>query len=191
MDTDGSRLLLDLAEMSSIAATVATYCDRVEHNEASDHESLVSAGRRLRRLAIFISASTGTDLQASYADRLARIEKTSAYEAEPPTPASEVRAAETWREIQLAQIRHDRQFHPDVFGMSRHAQLVHVALHLTKLCGALAQLYGGSVGVAADFERRRLPDMLLFGVKLSTLAGERLGTQSLRQELLHGLELSA
>jgi hypothetical protein len=153
---------------------VATFCDRTEHNEESVCSDLISAAHRLRRLSIFVAEWEGIDLQERYADRLAHVEGSSMYEVALPSPSSEVRSSRTWRDLQVAQMRHDRHFHPDVFGLSRHSQLIHTSLHLAKINGAMAQLFGGSIGMVDDFNRRRLPDMLLFGIKISTIAGERL-----------------
>ena len=43
----------------------------------------------------------------------------------------------TWRQVQVAQLLHDRRFHPDVFGLSSLEQLRHYTLHVTKLAGLL------------------------------------------------------
>ena len=76
------------------------------------------------------------------------------------------------------EVEHDRRYHPDVLGLSKSDQLRHYALHLAKLAGAMAQVAAGR-GDDADFRARRLPDLLLFGLKLSTVAGERLGSDAL------------
>ncbi len=77
------------------------------------------------------------------------------------------------RKLQLVQIAHDREFHPDVFGLPRVDQLRHYTLHVAKLVGLMAETCDDS-SVWPDFRQRRLPDLLLFGIKLSTIANERL-----------------
>jgi hypothetical protein len=80
--------------------------------------------------------------------------------------------------LQLAQVEHDRRYHPDIIGLSKADQLRHNALHLAKLTGAVAAVAAGE-GDRADFSARRLPDLLLFGLKLSTVSGESLPEQAL------------
>jgi hypothetical protein len=65
------------------------------------------------------------------------------------------------------QWEHDRRYHLDVFGLSRYEQLRHYAFHLAKLAGAASE------SDDRDFQRR-LPDVLLFGLKLATLMSEQL-----------------
>jgi hypothetical protein len=79
----------------------------------------------------------------------------------------------TWRALQLVQAEHDRFYHADVVGLAKLDQLRHYALHLAKLAGAMARAARDS-GAAEDFRSRRLADVLLFGIKLSTVSGERL-----------------
>ena len=69
------------------------------------------------------------------------------------------------------QWEHDRNYHPDVLGLSRYEQLRHYAFHLAKLAGAAAAAASGD---ESDFLARRLPDLLLFGLKLATLTNEPL-----------------
>ena len=168
------QLLLDLAELSRINGIVATYCDRTAHNEPVDSGDLRGAGRRLRRLALLMAETAGLSLRDRYADRLAQVEAASVYETLVPSPSVEIREARSWRDLQVAQLRHDHRFHPDVYGMPRSEQLVHISLHLAKLVGALGAQYQSFGSEGEDFYRRRLPDMLLFGIKLSTVAGERM-----------------
>lgn len=173
----GERLQLALRESARISGIVATYCDRIEHNEAAVADSLRSAARRLRDLAAFLAEEFEVDLMAAYAARLEQLERSSPLEPLLPRPASSVRQAKSLRELQLAQLRHDRHYHPDVFGLHKRDQLMHIALHLSKLVGSLAQLCDGGSGTAIDFTRRRLPDLLLFGIKLATVTGESLESE--------------
>lgn len=173
----GERLQLALREAARIGGVVATYCDRTEHNEAAAADSLRSAARRLRDLAVFLAEELEVDLAAAYAARLEQLERSSPLEPLLPTPASSVRKASSLRELQLAQLRHDRHYHPDVFGLHKRDQLLHIALHLSKLVGSLALLVDGDSGTAIDFARRRLPDLLLFGIKLATVTGEALESE--------------
>jgi hypothetical protein len=90
-------------------------------------------------------------------------------------------AAETWRDLQLVQIDHDRRYHADVFGLAKAEQLRHYALHLAKIVGAFAE--------AADYAElinRRLPDVLLFAIKLQTVMGKRLSDEPLRHRSRRG-----
>jgi hypothetical protein len=175
------RLDLGLREAARIASLVATYCDRTEHNENISADVLRRAATRYRELAIYLAEGLATDLRQSYANRLAEIEARSPLERLLPHPADRVRAARTWRDLQLAQLSHDRHFHPDVFGASKRDQLIHTTLHLCKLTGALASLPDAQSGQWNDFTIRRLPDILLFGLKLATLAGETLDGELPRQ----------
>lgn len=60
-----------------------------------------------------------------------------------------------------------------MLGLHKSEQLLHYSLHLTKLVAALAREPASSEE-HADFIVRRLPDMLLFGIKLSTVMGQKL-----------------
>lgn len=162
------QLCLILREMSRVTAVLALYCDRVEHNESSAEGSIVDAGRRLRNLAIGIAQDADLDLLELYAARLEEIEANHVYGGGQPT-GDLVRSAKSWRELQIAQSRHDRWYHPDVFGLPRREQLQHVTLHLAKLTGRVASLYDDDGAAWLDFVDRRLPDMFLFGIKLATL----------------------
>jgi len=172
------RLQLALREVSRVAGAVALHCDRTEHNESPDGNTVREAAHRMRYLAVSLAEDMQVDLVALYASRLAAVEYASHVEPLLPSPAAEIGAARTWRGVQLAQLRHDRHYHPDVFGLSRRDQLIHVTLHLSKLSAAVALLFEADQGVWADFTRRRLPDIALFGVKLSSVAGESIDKES-------------
>lgn len=152
------------------AAAVANYCDHVEHNEVADVGWVVSAGDVLRHLAIDFAEAAKVDLIDLYAERLGAIEGRNAL-ARPGgyDGHGAVLGAETWRDLQLVQADHDRYYHADVVGLPKSEQLRHYALHLTKIVGAFAE-----ASDPADLVSRRLPDTLLFALKLHTVMGKRL-----------------
>lgn len=171
---ESAHLILALREAAAISSSVATHCDRSAHNEATAGSTLTTAGARLRDLATFLARALEIDLLQAYGRRLEAVEGRSPYEPLLPRPPDRLAHARTWRDIQLVQLAHDRHYHPDVFGLGKSEQVVHIALHLCKLTGAIARLSEEDPSELADFARRRLPDLLLFGVKLSTVAGESL-----------------
>jgi hypothetical protein len=161
------------------AGEIANYCDHVEHNESADHSVIRSAGAELRDIALEIAEHVGSDPRTLYAERLAAIEQRNVLAQNGSYNGAKVaRTARTWRELQLVQAEHDRVYHPDVVGMSKWDQLHHHTLHLVKLASATAAAATGSVPVE-DWLARRVPDMLLFGVKLSTVSGEKLSDDQL------------
>jgi hypothetical protein len=86
--------------------------------------------------------------------------------------AEALSGAYRWEDVQVAQIIHDRQFHPDVFGLSKIDQLRHYTFHVTKLAGLLAD--AADTDSWAGFRDERLADIAIFGVKLATVCNERL-----------------
>jgi hypothetical protein len=164
----------DLRELAIAAGQVANYCDHADHNEAVDAAWVLGAAETLRVIAQRIAEREGVDLVALYADRLEAIEaRNVATGSREFDGAAAVRASLTWRELQLVQLEHDRRYHPDVLGLHKSEQLVHYSLHLAKLVAALAREPSGP-DEHADFLARRLPDMLLFGIKLTTVMGHKL-----------------
>ena len=166
------------SRLAIVSASVATYCDRAEHLEATDRESIGTAGAELRDLAFELAATNNIDLVESYRARLLLVER-----RHPLYPAGGFVAANeighqgvTWRQLQSVQWDHDRHYHPDVLGLSRYEQLRHYAFHLAKLAGAATQAADKD---PSDFLERRLPDLLLFGLKLATLVNEQLPEQPL------------
>jgi len=163
--------------MAPQVAAVANYCDHVEHNEAVSAHWVTNAAEEIARLALGLADEIGVDLIGLYAERLGMIEAKNVLKH----PAAfdgqaAVLAATTWRDLQVAQFEHDRYYHPDVSGLSKSAQLNHYALHLAKIVGAFA--------LARDEEElttRRLPDTLLFAIKLQTVMGQRFGDDALLQ----------
>jgi hypothetical protein len=164
------------------AAAVANYCDHVEHNEVVATGWVTGAGDGLRQLALDFAARANVDLLALYADRLEMIEGKNVL-ARPDSfdGGGAADSAATWRELQLVQAEHDRVYHPDVVGLSKIEQLRHYALHLTKIVGAFAACAGGLVD-AEEIGVRRLPDTLLFAIKLHTVMGAPLPEQPLPRE---------
>jgi len=169
--------------LSLCAAAVANYCDHVEHNERVDLAWVLDSAEELRSIAVAVAVDEGLDLQALYAARLRTIEARNPHWT-PHTldGGALVETSATWRDLQLAQGQHDRCYHPDVSGLTKMNQLRHYALHVAKLVGAFAEVAQG-VGDQRDFQARRLPDLLLFGLKLSTVCGERLPETVLAPDL--------
>lgn len=166
-------------ELAICAGEVGNYCDHVEHNEPVERKWVMMAGERLRGLAVAVGRSAGVDVLGLYAQRLASIEKANVH-CGPGSfdGAAAARTAGSWRALQLVQLKHDRAYHPDVVGLSRADQLRHYALHLAKLAGAFARRSGGDADDEEVVERR-LPDMLLFGIKLATVMAEKLPEEPL------------
>jgi hypothetical protein len=160
--------------LAATAGEVANYCDHVEHNEPADPEVVRVAGEQLRRMGFKLSWRLGHDPLELYARRLEAIESRNVlWSANSLDGAQLARSADTWRALQLVQVAHDRAYHADVVGMAKIDQLRHYALHLAKLAGATAAVARGEAD-QADWLERRVPDMLLFGLKLSTVSGEKL-----------------
>lgn len=160
--------------LARLAADVANYCDHVEHNEEASRGWVLNAASELRQLSLKVADSLDVDLFASYGTRLLAIETRNVLNsAESFDGRIAAQQSHTWRDLQLVQIQHDRFFHPDVLGLHKLDQLRHYSLHLSKLTGAFA---AWAMNEALDQEilDRRLPDMLLFGIKLSTVMGEKL-----------------
>lgn len=157
------------------AALVANFCDHIEHNEFADREWVLKAGSDMRDLAVKQAKNIKLSIFTLYANRLDMIESANAlfnpclYNGK----HSAMRAL-TWRELQCVQIDHDRYFHPDVLGMSKYDQLRHFSFHLSKLVSAFA-----SSTDEHELINKRLPDTLLFGMKLSTVMGQRLPEEPL------------
>lgn len=164
----------DLRDLAIAAGHVANYCDHADHNEAVDAAWVLGTAETLRVIALRIAEREGVDLLALYADRLAAIEARNVGSGSGGFDGgAQARASSTWRELQLVQLEHDRVYHPDVLGLHKSEQLRHYSLHLTKLVAALAH-EPSEREEHADFLARRLPDMLLFGIKLTTVMGQKL-----------------
>jgi hypothetical protein len=162
-------------QVAPLAAAVANFCDHVEHNEAADRAWVLDAAGQLRILTVELCGREGIALLDLYAERLGAIEARNVL-AGPGTFDGHraVIDARTWRDLQLVQAAHDRHYHPDVVGLAKIEQLRHYALHLAKIVGAFA-----ASGDPADLLQRRVPDAVLFALKLSTVMGVRLSDDTL------------
>jgi hypothetical protein len=157
------------------AGSVANYCDHAEHNEVVEREWVVGAADALCELALSFATRHGLDLVELYAQRLGAIESANVLHDDGGVDgAAGARAARTWRDLQLVQVAHDCGYHPDVIGLARADQLRHYAFHLAKIVGAFA----GSDD-RDELVERRLPDTLLFAIKLKTVMAERLADEPL------------
>lgn len=160
------------------AGILATYCDRAEHSEVADRQSVTAVALSLRGLAVATSHETGFDLHALYAERISEIERRHpAFADDMFDGASTVRIAKTWAQLQSVQYRHDLAYHPDVIGLAKWEQLRHYTLHVSKL--AMLSLNASETEAEwNEFLARRLPDVVIFGIKLSTVCGERLSDEA-------------
>jgi hypothetical protein len=160
--------------LSQLAADVANYSDHAEHNEAVDRVWVVKAAAELRQLSLSLGQTLNCDVVQLYAQRLDGIERRHvAWDNTQFNGAAAASKASTWRALQLVQLEHDRVYHPDVLGLSKAHQLQHYALHLIKITGAFARAVDDKTSEEEVFTRR-LADVLLFGLKLSTVMGETL-----------------
>ena len=165
--------------LTRAAADLAGFCEHVEHNEPNSVESAASAGDRLRQIASQLSVRGGVSLVAKYAARIRAVEEksllrhASLFEDEMSLAGAEALTfATTWDELQVGQIIHDRQFHPDVFGMPKIEQIRHYTLHVTKLAGLFVDAIDNDEWDA--FQRERLADIAIFGVKIATVCNVEL-----------------
>jgi hypothetical protein len=161
--------------LAPLAASVANFCDHVEHNEIADRVWVLEPAVALRDAAIELAAANDLVVINLYAERLGQIEARNVL-SRPGSFDGRGAAlrARTWRELQLAQMDHDRYYHPDVVGMAKIEQVRHIALHLAKIVGAFAEPRD-----ADELLRRRLPDILLFAIKLATVMGARMPDEPL------------
>jgi G3E family GTPase len=177
------KAALDLATAS---AAVSNYCDHVEHNERTEIEDVREAGAVLRDTAVRLSSIGGFDPVELYARRLAVIEARHVLHTEDSFDGeAAAREIGDWRGLQLVQAAHDRAYHADVIGLTKCDQLRHYALHVAKLAGATAQVSRGELD-RADWLQRRVPDMLLFGLKLATVTSEALPVEEVEACLAPG-----
>jgi hypothetical protein len=166
-------------KVARAAAAVGNYCDHVEHNEVVDRAWILDSGAVLREIAYEIFAAMDLSPLDVYTQRLQEIESRNVLHPQSALPEiasvalSIALAASTWRDLQRAQSQHDRDYHPDVIGLSKYDQLRHYAFHLSKLAGALAEVCVGELSFE-DFCAKRLADILLFGIKLSTVCNQAL-----------------
>jgi hypothetical protein len=191
VDPAYQRYTVQAAEASAL---VGNYCDHAEHLEVVDVAWVAEAGEILLLLAQDIAQHESMDLFDLYGRRLWQIEERNAlhhegyapHQAEYAHPGCEPLLAallfphcRTWRDLQLLQIDHDRFYHPDVFGLAKIDQLRHYSFHLAKLAGFLARC-SYDEPLRKDELAKRLPDLLLFGIKLHTVIGRRLSDSPFR-----------
>jgi hypothetical protein len=175
-DPEVDRVARDaLVAVARATAQVERYCDHVEHAEDASAAVIEAAAAELIATATALAESRGVELQLQYARRLRHTEVLNPlFGPRSFDGASAVRRARTWRDLQLAQIAHDREYRPDVFGLSRASQLRRCCLHLAKLVGRLADEVDASNEAASEFDEKWLPDLFLMGIKLATVAGRNL-----------------
>ena len=165
--------------LTRAAADLAGFCEHVEHNEPNSVNEAARAGDRLRDVASQLSARSGVSLVAEYAARIRAVEEqsilrhASLFEDAVSLPGAEALAsATTWEDLQVGQIIHDRQFHPDVFGLPKIEQVRHYTFHVTKLAGLLVEAIDNDDWESFQYER--LADVAIFGVKIATVCNIRL-----------------
>lgn len=179
MEIDQELLTDTVIALALVAGDVANHCDHVEHCEAADIAVVREAAAELRETGLRLGQAAGRDALELYAGRLGMIEQRNvlchpgSYDG-----ASAALGATTWRELQLVQIQHDRVYHPDIVGLPKGEQLRHFALHIAKLAGASAAVMRGTA-TQSDWLTRRVADMLLFGIKLATVSGQKLTDERL------------
>jgi hypothetical protein len=173
-------LLTDTAlVLAVVASDVANFCDHVEHCEPADIDTVRGCAATLRSTALRLGKGFGRDALELYAGRLGMIEARNVLNHPGSFDgASAALAACSWRELQLVQVEHDRTYHPDIIGLPKAEQLRHYALHLAKLAGSTAAVARGDAE-EQDWLMRRVADMLLFGIKLATVSGEKLADEFL------------
>jgi hypothetical protein len=171
-----------------VAGSIAVHCDRSEHNEDVLKETLRTQGGLLREMVIGLAIENNLDLKELYASRLEGLE------GRHPMGGSGLfdggaaaRAIESWSDAQQVQYKHDIYYHPDVAGMPKINQIRHYAFHVSKLAmltlDAALEVEGGPDSLRTDFWTLRLADILIFGIKLATVTGERLSTDNFPRSL--------
>lgn len=174
-ETDLSRAAFTLIRA---AAACAAFCEHIEHNEPATTHQVVAAAESMRRIAAQLADGSGVSLRQAYEDRIRSVEASSLLryagiaEQVELVGADALASAQRWDEVQIAQVAHDRRFHPDVFGLPKIEQLRHYTFHVTKLAGLLADAVEQDGWEA--FRDERLADIAVFGVKLATVCNERL-----------------
>ncbi len=166
--------------MAPPTASVANFCDHAEHNEVAERDWVLGPAAALHALAVEIAAAHGLSVVELYAERLGEIEARNVL-ARPAAYDGHRAALEaaSWRELQLIQAEHDRHYHSDVSGLTKAEQLRHYALHLAKIVGAFAEPRD-----KRELLEKRLPDLLLFAIKLATVMGARLPDEPLPRAAL-------
>jgi hypothetical protein len=183
MSLPRSDLLSSTLALAVAAAAVANHCDHSEHNETAEVADVRRAAIVFRENGVSLSLAAGHDPLELYATRLRAIEERNVHHSSDSYDGAAAASAVTdWRSLQLVQDAHDRAYHYDVIGLKKSDQLLHYALHLAKLVGACSGALRGEVE-EADLLARRIPDMLLFGIKLSTVTSEKLPSEPIAASL--------
>ena len=178
------RAVLDrsLRGLTRAAADLASFCEHVEHNEKNSVDDALRAAACLREVAVELSSQSGMSLATAYAERIRAVEEGSLLRHTLPADCSAsllgadmLATATTWDKVQIGQLVHDRQFHPDVFGLSKIDQVRHYTYHVTKLAGLLADAI--DQGSWEAFRSERLADVAVFGVKLATVCNSELPSE--------------
>lgn len=172
------RLQALMVSVAQASAAVSRFCDRAEHLEITDVSAIREAGATLRSAAVELARGQGVDIIGAYLVRLQIVEARRAVVADEWAAPETLAGPVTWEVLQQIQAKHDAVYHADVTGMSKAEQIRHYSFHLAKLVGALASEIGRA-SLSQEFRQTRLPDLLLFGVKLSTLVDERLSSHEI------------
>lgn len=183
-DVSLDRALLERCTRSvtRAAATFAGFCEHVEHNEANSIADVLDAAKTLRTVAGELASEIGISLYEAYASRIEMVERSSIHRHVAGAANTSLggfdalQASSTWEQVQVAQVVHDRQFHPDVFGLSKFDQMRHYTLHVTKLAGFMVDAV--EFDDLPSFAGERLADLAIFGVKVATVCNERLPATS-------------
>jgi hypothetical protein len=170
----GYILQQGLPKLVEFSGVIGQYCDRADHNEATSPETIREVGWGLRKLAQTIAAELGLDLRSLYAERVARVEAAHILGGQGFFDGGKsIREGTTWHAWQIAQMNHDRVYHPDVAGLPKNSQLSHIGHHIAKLAWRMQQTIT-SADKRDEFLINRVADLVLFGVKLATVTGQRL-----------------
>jgi hypothetical protein len=173
-NSNNSELRRFLPRLVATVGQLARHCDRSEHNEQTSRELLLSLGETLREMAVALAGSREAVVYR-YAERIDEVElRHPLGGARLFEGGRAIRSAKTWLDLQRAQVRHDLVYHVDVAGLAKCEQLRHYTLHLAKLAWLMQEACNSSSKTREEFMRTRVPDLFLFGIKLTTVAGAKL-----------------
>ncbi len=165
-------------DLAVAAGQIANYCDHVEHNETTVREDVFACAQTLLDTALKMAGSR-YDLISLYAERIEQIEMAKVLFRKDRMFVIPIQIAKSWREIQLVQAEHDSYYYQDVVGLARVEQMRHYALHVAKLAGIFARAAKGAdqALTAQDLIEQRVPDTLLFAIKIFTALNEKMSDQ--------------
>jgi len=163
----------NLNALVSALGLIADYCDRIDHNEATDVTQVQRAAEEIRALGAIQATLRRATLGSVWADRIEEFEAAHPALGVSDVP-SQIRRAATWHELQAAQYEHDRIYHPDILGLPKREQLLHSLIHLVKSAADLAREDTAGRSVTGLKAQRRGIDCVIFSVKIATLCGQRL-----------------